>query len=102
MAAPLHAQTAPITSGATDPYANQNLNDLWNNRSGQGASSIFSLINQLQLSGGRSVGDFSSEQEEGFQSAVSEFRKRQLEKLQTPAGGTSQPTTATPSQPTTP
>jgi hypothetical protein len=76
----LRAQSTASPSG--DLNGTQELNDIWSGNSGQGGSSLYSLINKLQLSGGRSASDFSAEQNEGFQSAVSDFRKKQQEKLQ--------------------
>jgi hypothetical protein len=90
----LRAQSTASPSG--DPNGNQELNDIWNGNSGQGTSSLYSLINKLQLSGGRSASDFSADQNEEFQSAVSDFHKKQQEKLK------ASPTTPTQSAPTVP
>jgi hypothetical protein len=90
----LRAQST--VSPSDDLNGTQELNDIWSGNSGQGTSSLYSLINKLQLSGGRSASDFSAEQNEGFQSAVSDFRKKQQEKLQ------ASPTEIAPSAPTVP
>jgi hypothetical protein len=90
----LRAQSTASPSG--DLNGTQELNDIWNGNSGQGTSSLYSLINKLQLSGGQSAGDFSAGQNEGFQSAVSDFHKKQQEKLK------AAPTTPTQSAPTAP
>jgi hypothetical protein len=80
--APLRAQS---TSGS-DLNGTQELNDIWSSKeSGQSASSLYSLINRIQLMNGKSSGDFAAEQQEGFQSAVSDFHKKQQEKLGKPA-----------------
>jgi hypothetical protein len=92
-AAPLVAQTAnPFPQN--DANSGQDFNDAFNN-SGQGATSVYGLINRLQLLNGRSGADFAAEQNEGFQSAVEEFRQKQKQKVQSPA-------TPTPSQPIAP
>jgi hypothetical protein len=90
----LRAQSTASPSG--DLNGTQELNDIWNGNSGQGTSSLYSLINKLQLSGGQSASDFSAAQNEGFQSAVSDFHKKQQEKLK------ASPTTPTQSAPTVP
>jgi hypothetical protein len=90
----LRAQSTASPSG--DLNGTQELNDIWNGNSGQGTSSLYSLINKLQLSGGRSASDFSADQNEEFQSAVSDFHKKQQEKLK------ASPTTPTQSAPTVP
>ncbi|NJM75024.1 MAG: hypothetical protein HC852_03625 [Acaryochloridaceae cyanobacterium RU_4_10] len=96
----LRAQAAPYPSG--DLNGTQELNDIWNGNSGQGTSSLYSLINKLQLSGGRSASDFSAEQDEGFQSALSDFRKKQQEKLQTSPATPTQPVLTVPVSPSKP
>jgi hypothetical protein len=90
----LRAQSTASPSG--DLNGTQELNDIWNGNSGQGTSSLYSLINKLQLSGGRSASDFSADQNEEFQSAVSDFHKKQQEKLK------AAPATPTQSAPTVP
>ncbi len=79
-AVPLRAQS---TSGS-DLNGTQELNDIFNGNSEQGAASVFSLLNRIQLLNGRSSSDFAAEQQEGFQSAVDDFHKKQKEKLGTP------------------
>jgi hypothetical protein len=90
----LRAQSTASPSG--DLNGTQELNDIWNGNSGQGTSSLYGLINKLQLSGGRSASDFSADQNEEFQSAVSDFHKKQQEKLK------AAPATPTQSAPTVP
>jgi hypothetical protein len=90
----LRAQSTASPSG--DLNGTQELNDIWNGNSDQGTSSLYSLINKLQLSGGQSASDFSAGQNEGFQSAVSDFHKKQQEKLK------ATPTTPTQSAPIAP
>lgn len=82
-AAPTLAQTSASPLGGTQS-ADQDLNNIFSNRD-QGASSLFGLINKIQLLNGRNPNDFAAEQDENFQSAVSDFRKKQQEKIQTPA-----------------
>lgn len=77
---PLLAQSAGTLN---DPNANDDLNNVWNGRGADNAASIYSLINKLQTFGGRSTGQFAEEQEENFNTAVDEFRKKQQEQLQT-------------------
>lgn len=68
----------------TDGTANtvQDPNNIFNN-SGD-ASSIYGLINRIQLLNGRNSGQFAADQNEGFQSAVEEFRKKQQQQFQGP------------------
>lgn len=80
-ATPLLAQSATTPLGS-DLNADQDINNLFNNRD-QSASSLFGLINRIQLLNGRSPGDFAAEQDENFQSAVSDFRKKQ-QQIQAP------------------
>jgi hypothetical protein len=98
---------APLLAQTANPYPqNSTTNDQENNNpfsnSGQDAtSSLYGLINRLQLLNSRSPSDFAAEQNEGFQSAVDEFHQKQKQKLQnsaTPAPQTPQP--ATPSRST--
>lgn len=96
----LRAQSTASPSG--DLNGTQELNDIWSGNSGQGTSSLYSLINKLQLSGGRSASDFSAEQNEGFQSAVSDFRKKQQEKLQASPPPPTQSVPTVPVSPSTP
>lgn len=93
-AAPMLAQTTASPLDGTQS-ADQDLNNVFNNRD-QGASSLFGLINKIQLLNGRNPNDFAAEQDENFQSAVSDFRKKQQQKTQAPAAPTA-PTTSTPS-----
>lgn len=91
-AAPLLAQATPSLGG--DPNAaNQDLNNIFSNRD-QSASSVFGLINKIQLLNGRNPNDFASEQNENFQDALSEYRKKQQQR-QSPAV-TPTPATSTP------
>jgi hypothetical protein len=87
---------APILAQTANPYPQ---NDTTNGQesgnpfsnSGQDAStSLYGLINRLQLLNGRSSSDFASEQNEGFQSAVDEFRQKQNQKIQSPSAPTPQ------------
>jgi hypothetical protein len=93
-ASALKAETAnPFpTNGNTN--SNQDLNNVFNN-SGD-SSSLYGLINRLQLMNGRSSGDFAAEQNEGFQSAVDEYRKKQQQ--QQLQGPTPQKPATAPSQ----
>jgi hypothetical protein len=96
----LGASTTPLRAQTANPFpqsndnSGQELNDVFNN-SGQGATSVYGLINRLQLLNGRSTADFAAEQDEGFQSAVEEFRQKQKQKVQSPL-------TPTPPQPVAP
>jgi hypothetical protein len=71
-ALPLLAQTT--TPLGSDPNANQD--NPFNNRD-QSASSLFGLINKIQLLNGRNPNDFAAEQNENFQDALSDYRKKQ-------------------------
>jgi hypothetical protein len=77
---PLLAQSAATLA---DPNANDDLNNLWSGRDGDSAASMYSLINKLQSLSGRSAGEFAEEQDENFNAALDEFRKKQQEQLQT-------------------
>jgi hypothetical protein len=91
-AAPLLAQSTTTPLGS-ESNPDQDINNLFSNRD-QGATSLFGLINRIQLLNGRSSGDFAAEQDENFQSAVSDFRKKQQ---QTPSPATpATPPTSTP------
>jgi hypothetical protein len=85
-AAPLQAQTT--TSLGSDPNANQDLNNVFSNRD-QSASSLFGLINKIQLLNGRNPNDFAAEQDENFKDALSEFRKKQQVKSPAVSPGSS-------------
>ncbi len=81
----LGGSTAPLLAQSTAPFPgtdpqNQEFEDVWNNRNENGGS-LFSIINRLQLLNGRSPGEFQEEQAENFDSAVSDFRQKQLEKI---------------------
>ena len=84
-AAPILAQTSASSLDGTQS-ADQDINNIFSNRD-QGASSLFGLINKIQLLNGRNPNDFAAEQDENFQSAVSDFRKKQ--QSQSPAVPTS-------------
>lgn len=84
-AAPILAQTSAAPLSGTQS-ADQDLNNIFSNRD-QGASSLFGLINKIQLLNGRNPNDFAAEQDENFQSAVSDFRKKQ-QQTQSPAAPT--------------
>jgi hypothetical protein len=97
--------TAPLLAQTANPYPqNSTTNDQENNNpfsnSGQDASSsLYGLINRLQLLNSRSPSDFAAEQNEGFQSAVDEFRQKQKQKIQSPSAPTlQQPKPAPPSR----
>ena len=87
-AAPLLAQS--ITPPGSDPNTNQD--NPFSNRD-QSASSLFGLINKIQLFNSRNPNDFAAEQDESFQDALSEYRKKQQVKTPavTPAPATSSP-----------
>ncbi|WP_404788607.1 hypothetical protein [Altericista sp. CCNU0014] len=86
-AAPLLAQsTAQPLGGSLN--GEQDLNNIFTNRD-QSASSLFGLINKIQLLNGRNPNDFAAEQDENFQSAVSEFRQKQQQKTQSPVAPSS-------------
>ena len=89
-ALPLLAQTT--NSVGTDPNPNQDLNNVFSNRD-QSASSLFGLINKIQLLNGRNPNDFAAEQDENFKDALSEYRKKQ-QQIQAPPGA-SAPSPAT-------
>jgi hypothetical protein len=98
---------APLRADTANPFPkNSTTNDQENNNpfsnSGQDASSsLYGLINRLQLLNSRSPSDFAAEQNEGFQSAVDEFRQKQKQKIQSPSAPTlQQPKPATPSRST--
>ncbi len=93
--APMLAQTTASPLDGTQS-ADQDLNNIFSNRD-QSATSLFGLINKIQLLNGRNPNDFAAEQDENFQSAVSDFRKKQQEKIQSPAVPPS-PVISTPSQ----
>ncbi len=82
-AAPMLAQTSAEPLSGTQG-ADQDINNIFSNRD-QGASSLFGLINKIQLLNGRNPNDFAAEQDENFQSAVSDFRKKQQQQSQSPA-----------------
>ncbi len=84
---PLLAQSATQSLGGTTS-ADQDLNNIFSNRD-QSASSLFGLINKIQLLNGRNPNDFAAEQNENFQSAVSDFRQKQQQKTQSPAAPSS-------------
>ena len=93
-ALPLLAQTTnPVGS---DLNQDQDLNNVFSNRD-QSASSLFGLINKIQLLNGRNPNDFAAEQDESFKDALSEYRKKQ-QQIQTPAGA-SAPSSVTPKLP---
>jgi hypothetical protein len=92
--APLLAQATAQPLGGT-VSADQDLNNVFSNRD-QSASSLFGLINKIQLLNGRNPNDFAAEQDENFQSAVSEFRQKQQQKNQSPAAPS--PQLSSPSQ----
>jgi hypothetical protein len=99
--------TAPVLAQTANPYPQNSItNDQENSNpfsnSGQdSATSLYGLINRLQLNSGRSSADFAAEQNEGFQSAVDEFRQKQNQKIQSPSAPTLQQSKpATPSRST--
>lgn len=95
-AAPLRAQyTNPLVG--TDPAGGNDLNDIWNNRDAS-SSSLYTLINRLQLLNGRSMSDFNADQDENFNSALKDFRQKQQEQLQSvpPSGPNSSNGSAVP------
>jgi hypothetical protein len=82
--APLLAQTAnPFPQN--DTSSDQETGNPFSNAGQDSASSLYGLINRLQLLNGRSSADFAAEQNEGFQSAVDEFRQKQQQKTQSPS-----------------
>jgi hypothetical protein len=93
--APLLAQST--TPFGSDPNANQDLNNVFNNRD-QGATSLYGLINKIQLLNGRNPNDFAAEQDESFQDALSEYRKKQQQLQSAPVS----PVPAPASQPKLP
>lgn len=75
--------------------ADQSLNNVFSGADGTGGSSIFNLLNRIQLLNGRSPGEFAAEQTKNLNSEFAEFRKKQQLKLDSPeivptAPGTSQ------------
>jgi hypothetical protein len=82
-AAPLLAQQTTTTPLGTDPNPSQDLNNVFSNRD-QSASSLFGLINKIQLLNGRNPNDFAAEQDDNFKDALSEYRKKQ-QQSQAPA-----------------
>jgi hypothetical protein len=98
----LGTQTSPLLAQSTtplgsDPNANQDLNNVFNNRD-QGATSLYGLINKIQLLNGRNPNDFAAEQNESFQDALSEYRKKQQQLQSAPVS----PVPAPASQPKLP
>jgi hypothetical protein len=92
-APPLLAQsTTPLGS---DPNANQD--NPFNSRD-QSASSLYGLINKIQLLNGRNPNDFAAEQNESFQDALSDYRKKQQQLQSAPVS----PVPAPASQPKLP
>jgi hypothetical protein len=90
-ATPLLAQS--ITPPGSDPNATQD--NPFSNRD-QSASSLFGLINKIQLLNGRNPNDFAAEQDENFKDALSEYRKKQ-QQVKIPAV-TPAPTTSSPAK----
>jgi hypothetical protein len=91
----LGANAAPLLAQSTTPLGSesnpdQDINNLFSNRD-QSATSLFGLINRIQLLNGRSSGDFAAEQDESFQSAVSDFRKKQQQTASPATPPTSSP-----------
>ncbi len=79
----------PLDRDNSNPFSRTN---------SDGISSVFNLIHRVNLSGGLSAGDFSSEQNENLTDAVSQFRLKQRTRLQ---GQTQSQTSATPVAPVT-
>lgn len=101
------ASATPLRADTANPFPkNSTTNDQENSNpfsgSGQDASSsLYGLINRLQLLNSRSPSDFAAEQNEGFQSAVDEFRQKQKQKIQSPSvPAPQQPKPTTPSRST--
>lgn len=87
------AQTANPVQPLEDFKPNDGGSDPFSNRSGN-ASSLFDLMHQLTLGNGRSLEDFSSEQQQNLNDAADLFKKQQLMRLkkETPQPtGTMQP-----------
>jgi hypothetical protein len=83
-AAPLRADTAnPFPKN--DTSGDQESGNPFSNSGQDSATSLYGLINRLQLMNSRSSADFAAEQNEGFQSAVDEFRQKQQQKIQSPS-----------------
>jgi hypothetical protein len=83
-AAPLLAQTAnPFPKN--DTSSDQENSNPFSNSGQDASTSMYGLINRLQLLNSRSPSDFAAEQNEGFQSAVDEFRQKQKQKIQSPS-----------------
>jgi hypothetical protein len=83
-AAPLMAQTAdPFPKN--DATSDQEGGNPFSNSGQDASSSLYGLINRLQLLNSRSPSEFAAEQNEGFQSAVDEFRQKQQQKVQNPS-----------------
>ena len=77
---------SPALADPANPYPDSNADtnrDVNNALNGSGGiTSLFGLMNRLQQLDGRSSSEFATEQNEGFNSAVNEFHKKQQEKLQ--------------------
>lgn len=74
------AQTAPTVQPLEDFKPNDGGSDPFSNRSGS-ASSLFDLMHRVTLSNGRSIEDFSSEQQQNLNDAAAQFRQEQLKRL---------------------
>ena len=71
--------------------------DLFSDRSGNGASSLFNLMHRAAFSGMRSADDYGAEQQQNLNDAAAQFRALQLKRLKqqpsAPASSTSAPAT---------
>jgi hypothetical protein len=101
MSSPSQAQYAGSSQTfSTTDRETEEINSFLNGTGDGSAGSLFSVINRLQqLSGGMSGADFAAEQDENINSAVQDFRKKQLDKLRnqtTPSAPQDVPLSPTP------
>ncbi|HEY9749564.1 MAG TPA: hypothetical protein V6C63_12845 [Allocoleopsis sp.] len=86
------AQTAGAVQPLEDFQTKDGGTDLFSNRSGNGASSLFNLMHRATFGGMRSADDYGAEQQQNLNDAAKRFRDLQRNRLQqnptTPASST--------------
>ena len=91
------AQTAGTVQPLEDFQNKDGGTDLFSDRSGNGASSLFNLMHRAAFSGMRSADDYGAEQQQNLNDAAAQFRALQLKRLKqqptTPASSTAAPAT---------
>ncbi|MBD1860476.1 MULTISPECIES: hypothetical protein [Trichocoleus] len=87
--------TSAQTAGAVQPLEDfQNKDggtDLFSDRSGNGASSLFDLMHRAAFGGMRSADDYGTEQQQNLNDAAAQFRAIQLQRLKQQKGPASRP-----------